>query len=107
MTPDKVQIQGKSSDGPDLPVLHLLHTVMDYGPATAADLRQRYNDECKYDEFDPLPMRSVRSIASTLAVLRSRGFVTSLHHGPTAEWQITDQGRETADSFVGTEYVPI
>lgn len=95
----------------ELERLHLLATLRTYGPASAAFIRERANDEAAHEAFDPVPMIEPRGIAGRLVGLLNDGLAKRVHGAPgEVSWDISaagaralEDGLNELDGWVYTE----
>lgn len=73
---------------------HLLSTIITYPGLNTQDVRDRANEECQHDAFDPLPRISPQGIVGKLLGLERRGLVTSWRDFDGKRWEPTQAGRE-------------
>lgn len=83
-----------AQSGREMELFHLLATVVTYPGMSTADVRDRANNECQHDDFDPLPMIEQRAIAPKLKSLQASGLVARWRDFDCDRWEPTDAGRE-------------
>lgn len=81
---------------------HLLATVVIYPSMSMADVRDRANNECQHDDFDPLPMIEPRAISPKLKALQTAGLVARWQDFDCDRWDPTDAGREAWAAYEKT-----
>lgn len=89
----------------ELERIHLLRTLVNYGPMTATRVAEVANGACDDEAFDGLPEISARAIAGKLNGLSIAGLVTAEHRRAERVadrvliWRVTKHGEQTAAAF--------
>lgn len=73
---------------------HLLATVVTYPSLSTHDVRDRANEECQHDLFDPLPLMTPQSVSGKLKALERDGLIESWVDFNGVRWDPTDEGRK-------------
>lgn len=86
----------------ELERFHLLASVVAYPNMSTAGVRERANDECQHDDFDPLPMISPQAIMPRLKALQVAGLVARWRDYDCDRWDPTVAGRAAWSAFEAT-----
>jgi hypothetical protein len=79
--------------------VHLLRTLINYGPASAVDIAERANSVWDDEMFAGLPEIKRRGITSKLNGMSLNGMVTGWYPGggKPMVWEVTAHGRRVAE----------
>lgn len=78
----------------ELERFHLLSTVAAYPGLSTQDVRDRANEECQHDLFDPLPLMTPQAVTGKLKALERDGLIEGWVDFNGVRWDPTDAGRK-------------
>jgi hypothetical protein len=85
--------------------IHILRTLINYGPTYGANLAERCNTECDHDAFDDLAEIKPRGITQKLNALSLEGMARGWWPGDGQPmlWEVTEKGRAASAIFEAQE----
>lgn len=91
--------------------IHIVRTLINYGPLSAVELAYHCNTECDHDALETLPEINPRGLTMKLNGMAVDGLVQA-SYGPVLrlassplQWRATGQGHEASKAFEAQERV--
>lgn len=90
--------------------IHIIRTLINYGPLSAVELAYHCNTECDHDALEALPEINPRGITMKLQGMSLDGLVDGTY-GPVLpppgpmQWSATEKGHKASETFEVQERV--